>query len=119
MGKSNGWRNNQSLAIQCAHGDLIAYPLAAIKLEIQGKLIFINSAVSDTLPQSVLVGTDIPVLLEILQIKCTGEGEEPLEKVFVEMTRSHTWGQPTKNRHQCGSTKTSCFIRYLEGNHRI
>ena len=65
MEKSDGWK-----VIQCAHGDAIAYPLATIELEIQGKPVLVDAAVSDTRPQSSLVGTDVPGLLEMLY---TGE----------------------------------------------
>ena len=40
----------QSTIIQYTHGDTIAYPLAAIELEIQGKPVLVNAAVLDTLP---------------------------------------------------------------------
>ena len=63
------WLKGESTIIQCAHGDAIAYPLANIKLEIQGKPVLVNAAVSDTLPQSVLVGTDVPGMLEMLQMR--------------------------------------------------
>ena len=56
----------------------------------------VNAAVSDTLPQSVLVGTDVPGMLEMLQMRqSTEEGEEPLQKALAVMTRSHAQGQPT------------------------
>ena len=54
------WLEGESTIIHCAYQDAIAYPLATIKLEVQGKLVLVNSAVSDTLPQSVLIGTEIP-----------------------------------------------------------
>ena len=50
----------------------------------------VDAAVSDTLPQSALVGTDVPGLLEMLQGSST---EEPLEKALVVMTKSRTWRQ--------------------------
>ena len=97
------WLGGESTIIQCAHGDAIAYLLAAIELEIQGKSVLVNTAVSDTLPQSVLVRTDVPGLLEMLQIRSsTEEKEEPLEKALVVMTRSRTQGQPTKETTEPG-----------------
>ena len=63
------WLEGELTTIQCAHGDTIAYPLAAIELEVQGKPVLVNAAVSDTLPQSVLVRTDVPGMLEMLQMK--------------------------------------------------
>ena len=93
----------ESTIIQCAHGDAIAYPLAAIELKIQGKSVFVNAAVSDTFPQSVLVGTDVPGLLEMLQTRSsTEEKEEPLEKALVVMTKSRTRGQPTEETTEPG-----------------
>ena len=87
------WLEGESTVIQCAHGDAIAYPLATIELEIQGKPVLVDAAVSDTLPRSALVGTDVPGLLEMLQGSST---EEPLEKALVVMTRSRTQRQPAE-----------------------
>ena len=87
------WLEGESI-IACAHGDAIAYPLAAIELEIQGKPMLINAAVSDTLPQSVLVGTDVPGMLEMLQMKQNTDGrEEPLQKALA-VAISYARGQP-------------------------
>ena len=87
------WLEGESTVIQCAHGDAIAYPLGTIELEIQGKPVLVGAAVSDTLPQSALVGTDVLGLLEMLQGSST---EEPLEKALVMMMRSRTQRQPTE-----------------------
>ena len=98
------WLKGESTIIQCAHGDAIAYPLADIKLEIQGKPVLVNEAVSDTLPQSVLVGTDVPGMLEMLQMRqSTEEGEEPLQKALAVVTRSCVQGSqlisiPVRNK---------------------
>ena len=90
------WLEQESTIIQCAYGDAIAYPLAAMELEIQGKPVLVNAAVSDTLPQSVLVGTDVPGMLEMLQMRqSTKEGKKLLQKALAVMTRSCARGQPT------------------------
>ena len=60
------WLDGESTIIQCAHGDAIAYPLAEVKLEMEGKPVLVKAAVSDTLLQSVLVGTDVPGMLKML-----------------------------------------------------
>ena len=57
----------ESTVIQCAHGDATVYLLATIELDILGKPVLVDAAVSDTLPQSALVGTDVPGLLQVLQ----------------------------------------------------
>ena len=47
----------------------MAYPLADVDLEIEGKVVTVEAAVSETLPQSVLLGTDVPELLSLLGVK--------------------------------------------------
>ena len=90
------WLEQESTIIQCAHGDAIAYSLATMELEIQGKPVLVNAAVSDSLPQSVLVETDVPGMLETLQMRqSTEEGKKLLQKALAVMTRSCARGQPT------------------------
>ena len=55
------------MVIQCAHGNAVAYPLANVDLEVQGVTVTVETAVSETLPQSVLLGTDVPELLSLLK----------------------------------------------------
>lgn len=52
--------------IRCAHGDKASYPLAAVKINIGGKNIITTAGVSSTLPASVLLGWDIPELLDFV-----------------------------------------------------
>ena len=51
---------DDKVTIKCAHGVTVAYPLAAVKINIAGKDIVTTAAVSKTLPASVLLGWDIP-----------------------------------------------------------
>ena len=90
------WLEGESTIIQCAHGDAIAYPLAEVQLQIQGKSMLVKAAVSDILPQSALVGTDVPGMLEMLQGAAELE-EHPIESALVVMTRSRTRGQPEED----------------------
>ena len=53
--------------IQCAHRDMVLYPLADMELQVAGKCITVEAAVSETLPMSVLLGTDVPHLDELLR----------------------------------------------------
>lgn len=61
-------RNVEAMAILCAHGDTVIYPLAEISMEVDGRTITVEAAVSDTLPMSVLLGlgTDTPELAKLL-----------------------------------------------------
>ncbi len=51
-----------AVAIRCAHGDTVLYPLAKVSVEVDGRLMEVEAAVSNTLPMSVLFGTDNPEL---------------------------------------------------------
>ena len=55
-------KDGEAVAIRCAHGDTVLYPIAEVTMEVEGKPIKIEAAVSDTLPMSVLLGTDTPEL---------------------------------------------------------
>ena len=65
-----------AVAIRCVHGDTVLYPLADISLEVNGKQIAVEAAVSDTLPMSVLLGTDTLELAELLVAEDSREAGE-------------------------------------------
>ena len=73
----------ETVTVQCAHGDVVTYPLARVDLEVKGKALTVKVAVSDTLPQSILLGTDVPDLSELLKA-------ERHEKALTVVTRSQT-----------------------------
>ena len=76
--------DGETITIQCAHGDTVSYPLAEVELQVEGRLITVEAAVSDTLPRSVLLGTDVPELSELLEQRKTGKHKG---KALVVMTR--------------------------------
>ena len=57
----------RAITVQCAHGDVVMYPVASVEIEIQGNTFTVEAGVSDRLPQSVLLGTDVPGLKELLK----------------------------------------------------
>ena len=59
----------EKVTVQCGHGDIMTYPIASVELEVQGRALTVEAAVSDQLPSSVLLGTDVPGLSELLQLK--------------------------------------------------
>ena len=75
-----------AVAIRCAHGDTVLYPLAKISLEVEGHPITVEAAVSNTLPMSVLLGTDNPELSKLLERK----GSEVTEQVLAVTTRAES-----------------------------
>ena len=52
--------------IQCACGDAVLYPTAKVELKVEGKAIQVEAALSPNLPRSVLLGTDVVELLQLL-----------------------------------------------------
>ena len=56
----------EAIAIRCAHGNTVLYPLAQVHLEVDGHTLNITAAVAERLPVSVLLGTDVPILTELL-----------------------------------------------------
>ena len=55
------------MAIHCAHGDTVLYPLALVHQEIKGHQIDVEAAISETLPMPVLLGTDVPQLQDFIE----------------------------------------------------
>lgn len=53
--------------IRCTHGDTALYPLADMEVEVEGRKLMVEPAISETLPMSVLLGTDVTELKEILE----------------------------------------------------
>ena len=55
-----------SIRLSCAHGDVVTYPLASVKIEIDGMSLPVTAAVANKLPVSVLLGTDVPELQKLI-----------------------------------------------------
>ena len=70
---------DEAVAIRCAHGDTVLYPLAQVYLEVDGQSLNITAAVAERLPVSVLLGTDFPLLTELLSGKLSTV--EPVSKI--------------------------------------
>ena len=49
----------QAVSMQCAHGDVALYPIAEVELEMDGARFQVLTAISETWPVSVLLGTDL------------------------------------------------------------
>ena len=57
----------EKVTVQCAHG---TYPIASVELEVQGRALTVEAAMSDQQPLSVLLGMDVPGLSsELMQSK--------------------------------------------------
>lgn len=65
--------------VRCAHGDTVLYPMAQVCLEVDGYKINTTTAVSKTLPMAVLLGTNVPELLTLLNCRTQRDSVETSE----------------------------------------
>ena len=81
----------QVVAVRCAHGDNICYPLADVEVRVGGRQLTVGAGVSDWLPVPVLLGRDVPELFDLLPAKSTvsSELDSAIELVAM-MTRSES-----------------------------
>ena len=63
------------VAIRCAHGDTVLYPLALVHLEINGHHLDVEAALSETLSMPVLLRTDVPQLQDFIGQAFFGESQ--------------------------------------------
>ena len=54
------------VTIHCTHGDTVLYPLVMADIEVRGKKMAVGAAISETLSMSLLLGTDVTELGELL-----------------------------------------------------
>ena len=66
----------------------LLYPVADLKLEVDGVPVSVKAAVSQTLPVSVLLGTDVPELGRLLGVKSSMFGENGRQGVMMVVTRA-------------------------------
>ena len=91
------------ITIRCAHGDVVSYQLAAVKICIGAENIVVKAGVSSTLPASALLGWDIPQLMSLMGAE--REGDPKPDKALAVLTRSQqrankdqeNMGQPDPN----------------------
>ena len=88
----------ETVTVQCTNGDLVTYPLVRVELEVNGRALTVKAAVSDTLAQSVLLGTDVTDLSELLKA-------ERHEKAFMAVTHSQIKRAETNRTEQAALEK--------------
>ena len=57
---------SEHVCIRCAHGDVSSHPTAIVDIDVGGHKCRVKAGVSDTLPNSVLLGRDVPELDKLL-----------------------------------------------------
>ncbi|GAA6074679.1 uncharacterized protein LOC124389371, partial [Tachysurus ichikawai] len=59
--------------LQCVHGDVKQYPQTEVNVNINGQTYLLTVAIVETLPADVILGRDVPVLPELVQVNWEGE----------------------------------------------
>ena len=88
----------EAVAIRCAHGDTVLYPLALVQMVVDGRNMEVKAAVSENLPMDVLLGTDVPDLPKLLNQE--SNGKEKLADALAVVTRAQG------KRQQCEEKQT-------------
>ena len=74
--------------ITCAHGDTKLHPLALVEVELDGAHIQVEAALSEELPVSVLLVTDVPELTHLISGTGSSINLVSQEQVMMVMTRA-------------------------------
>ena len=86
--------DGEAVTVRCVHGDTVLYPLAEVVLQVDGVDVKTIAAVSNTLPVSVLLGTDVPELNCLLQSNPSSMHTRGVEEALVVMT----WAQSKREK---------------------
>ena len=54
------------VAVRCAHGEIVRYPLAELEVTVDGRKIAITAGVAEKLPVQLLLGRDVAELFSLL-----------------------------------------------------
>ena len=79
------------VAIRCVHGDSVDYPLAVVQIGVGGQEFAVLAGVASTLPASMLLGRDVPELMQLLQNvtqRTEEESSHPRDDVLAVTTRA-------------------------------
>lgn len=68
----------EAVAIRCAHGDTVLYPLALVQMVVDGRNMEVKAAMSENLPMEILLRTDVPDLPKLLNQESTGRKSWPM-----------------------------------------
>ena len=96
------------VVVRCVHGDSALYPLCNVRIELEGRYIQAVAAVSDTLPTSVLLGTDVSELGKLLGMqiapKTTSPGEQ---RAYMVTTRAKEAAEASKEQEERSNEQES------------
>ena len=102
---------DRQVSIHCAHGSSVTYPLVQVNIAIGDFSYDVEAAVSDQLPVPVLLGRDVPELLEMLQKPKT-------QNVTLNPDREMAWMTTTRSQRK-KQTKQAIEDHQAEANNTI
>ena len=79
--------SRETVNIQCAHGDIVSYPMAEVSMRVGSHPFIVKAAVSDRLPVSVLVGREVPEFDKLLGATLCGGSTEATKVVATQSQR--------------------------------
>lgn len=107
--------SGEAATLRCAHDDVVLYPLAYVDVQVSGITFTVGAAVSQTLPVSMLLGTDVPVLRQLLGMKGVPIlPQAPAEVMLV--TRAQKQAQETLCEQQQLEFKSEVCSTLLVGD---
>lgn len=62
------WSDTETVTVCCVHGDNTPLPTAKVYIEVLNKSNLMKVGIAETLPYPILLGTDMPMLAELLQV---------------------------------------------------
>ena len=89
----------EAVTVLCAHGDTALYPLAKVKIDVEGLKLEVKAAVSESLPVSALLGTDTTQLGQLLLSNPLTVHTPGVEQALV-ATRAQSRRQAEEEREQ-------------------
>ena len=92
---------NGDVAIRCAHGNAMTYPLAEITISVGvHEELTVQAAISKTLPAAVLLGRDVPELMTLLGTKTGTQKPTTGDPVLVLATTTQAQARTQQQESQ-------------------
>ena len=79
--------SRETVDIECAHGNVVSYPLAEVSMRVGDQPFTVQAAVSDQLPVPVLVGREVPEFDKLLGAALCGGSTEATKVVATQSPR--------------------------------
>ena len=104
----------KTVDIQCAHGDITTYPLADVELVIDDVAQEIRVGVAQSLPHSVLLGTDVPHLIDLLATPTPDAPEDALVATRAQLRRQERDASLRYTRQLEDDARTHSLINHSD-----